>query len=561
MKRFNLRKLLNSIEKSVLINFLPSWYKFLIFNLNDIEKSKLIELIIDSASLNKLDVQKLSLVVDNMEFEDFVELVKYLNFTNISKVDFIEKLRCEELKTKELNKLHAYLIDEITNNNDDMNEKISSLKSSEYRFYELLDYQMFIKQQILQLFSAEYLLPRVLIHMPTGTGKTKTSMHTLVDIINKETYQKSHIIWIAHTTVLLEQAIDTLGNVWYHLGYGVMPVYNLYDGKDNANKINDDFGFIFITTSTLISLFKNNLDLLEEIRNSTRAIVFDEAHKLLASETRKAVDFLMKSYDKNTKRILIGLTATPGRSIHSDEENMELAEYFERRIISIDPKIVDQFSMSEIEFSNQSTQDKKLIKYFQDRGILSKLRREKVFYKTNEDFNNKLKKTKQKIIDSDYNSKILDIFAYNFERNYAIIERLSLLAKQNIPTIFFSCSVEHGKFISSLLKFYDIKSSQVYGEYNSKIRELEIRKFKNGETKILINFNVLSTGFDSTNIKCVFISRPTKSIVLYSQMIGRGLRGPKMGGNEECLLIDVEDNLNMFNDENDAFNYFEEYWK
>ena len=93
-------------------------------------------------------------------------------------------------------------------------------------------------------------------------------------------------------------------------------------------------------------------------------------------------------------------------------------------------------------------------------------------------------------------------------------------------------------------------------------RKNSISSFKDRENNvnIIINYGVLTTGFDSTNIECVFIARPTQSIVLYSQMIGRGLRGPKMGGNEECLLIDVKDNLNIY-DEHMAFSKFDNYWK
>ena len=76
---------------------------------------------------------------------------------------------------------------------------------------------------------------------------------------------------------------------------------------------------------------------------------------------------------------------------------------------------------------------------------------------------------------------------------------------------------------------------------------------------ILINYEVLTTGFDSTNIRCVFITRPTQSIVLYSQMLGRGLRGPMMGGNEECLLVDIKDNLGRY-DADMAFSHFDAYW-
>ena len=43
-------------------------------------------------------------------------------------------------------------------------------------------------------------------------------------------------------------------------------------------------------------------------------------------------------------------------------------------------------------------------------------------------------------------------------------------------------------------------------------------------------------------------------------MLGRGLRGPMMGGNEECLLIDVDDNLQSFDNET-AFSHFNDYWR
>ena len=91
-------------------------------------------------------------------------------------------------------------------------------------------------------------------------------------------------------------------------------------------------------------------------------------------------------------------------------------------------------------------------------------------------------------------------------------------------------------------------------------RKKSISNFKEGKVNIIINYEILTTGFDSTNIKCVFITRPTKSVILYSQMIGRGLRGPKMGGNDTCLLIDVKENLISFN-ENKAFKHFDKYWK
>ena len=71
----------------------------------------------------------------------------------------------------------------------------------------------------------------------------------------------------------------------------------------------------------------------------------------------------------------------------------------------------------------------------------------------------------------------------------------------------------------------------IVGDMPAAERSIAITRFKDRKDKlnILINYEVLTTGFDATNIECVFITRPTQSVVLYSQMLGRGLRGPEMG--------------------------------
>ena len=116
--------------------------------------------------------------------------------------------------------------------------------------------------------------------------------------------------------------------------------------------------------------------------------------------------------------------------------------------------------------------------------------------------------------------------------------------------------------LSAFLTLKGVANSLVHSELSDFERNHAIEQFKdrNSGVDIIINYGVLSTGFDSTNIRCVMITRPTKSVVLYSQMLGRGLRGPMMGGNEECLLVDIEDNLETFDNEK-AFSHFDAYWK
>lgn len=164
--------------------------------------------------------------------------------------------------------------------------------------------------------------------------------------------------------------------------------------------------------------------------------------------------------------------------------------------------------------------------------------------------------------EKEYTEKQLEVLATNKARNTAIMQKLRMLHAENIPTIVFACSVDHAKMLSAMLTLEGIPNSLVVGELDSVDRRKAIEAFKNRDSgvDIIINYEVLTTGFDSKNIRCVFITRPTKSIVLYSQMLGRGLRGPMMGGNESCQLIDVDDNLEAFDNET-AFSHFNNYWR
>jgi superfamily II DNA or RNA helicase len=115
--------------------------------------------------------------------------------------------------------------------------------------------------------------------------------------------------------------------------------------------------------------------------------------------------------------------------------------------------------------------------------------------------------------------------------------------------------------ICSLLKFLDIKAEHVDGNTPKTTREKIIKKFKNQEINVLCNYEVLSTGFDAPKTDCVFLARPTSSVVLYSQMIGRGLRGPAIGGTESCLIVNVRDNFTNLPSIDMMYKVFEDYWK
>jgi superfamily II DNA or RNA helicase len=71
---------------------------------------------------------------------------------------------------------------------------------------------------------------------------------------------------------------------------------------------------------------------------------------------------------------------------------------------------------------------------------------------------------------------------------------------------------------------------------------------------------VLTTGFDAPKTNVCIIARPVGSIVLYSQMVGRILRGPKNNGNKNNKLYTIKDNLDH-GDYDNLFNSFNEFYK
>lgn len=467
--------------------------------------------------------------------------------SKISKIAFKENNLYKYL-IREYLEIHDY---EFKESSDTSNAEFISIESKGMN--ELYDYQYMIKQQAINdLSNEEKGLYKILIHMPTGTGKTKTTMHIISHYINHISKAKGLVVWIAHSDELLRQAYETFISVWKHLGQRNLTVYKGWNGYPES--FND--GILFTSIQALLTKMKRPV--FDYIDKNSTLIVFDEVHKAGASKYRMCVDALMiKQYEYS--KAFIGLTATPGRTTEISKENEIFSGSFDH-IIGIDVDKVISITLNKNEAANYSG-SKEVIPYFQDQKILARLKRKILEFELDSELKNnlrvELKKTRE-----DYSEELLEKIGLNKARNTKIVEELRQLNENGVPTIVFACSLQHAQMLSAFLKILNIPNALVYGDMSKYEREKAINDFKNPESpvKIIINYEILTTGFDSTNIRCVFITRPTKSVILYSQMIGRGLRGPKMGGNSECLLIDVKENLDAYN-ENDAFKHFDDYWR
>ena len=90
-------------------------------------------------------------------------------------------------------------------------------------------------------------------------------------------------------------------------------------------------------------------------------------------------------------------------------------------------------------------------------------------------------------------------------------------------------------------------------------RRIIIKQFTDGEIDFLFNYGVLTTGFDAPKTRNIVICRPINSNILYEQIVGRGIRGTRFGGTDECDVIDFSDNIHNLGKQQ-AYMRFKEFW-
>lgn len=120
----------------------------------------------------------------------------------------------------------------------------------------------------------------------------------------------------------------------------------------------------------------------------------------------------------------------------------------------------------------------------------------------------------------------------------AICEQVETVAKDRQGVMIFAATVDHAKEIAGYLPVTE--TALITGATAATERDDLIRRFKNRELKFLVNVSVLTTGFDAPHVDLIAILRPTQSVSLYQQIVGRGLR--LADGKTECKVIDYAGN-------------------
>jgi superfamily II DNA or RNA helicase len=406
------------------------------------------------------------------------------------------------------------------------------------RPYKMLkDYQMSVFQGAEE--KLQYPVSHFVIQMPTGSGKTRTAMEIVTNFIN-EYKDDIIVVWLAHSGDLCDQASECFEDVWSHVARKELTIYQVWGERGVPRDISGN-AFLIGGFPKLYKAISNNAHIFDNCKNKVRLLIIDEAHKAIAPTYKQVID---KIININTK--VIGLTATPGRNTNDVIGNEELSAFFHNAHITIQA---------------HGNSDISVIEFLRKKRVLANLYVEPISYAgvTYELTPQQLKNLETEF---EFPQGFLDKLSNDNVRNIEILKRLEKKCRDKHKIIFFGCNIKHSKFICSMLIYLGYNAVHVDGSTDRATRNKILKDFRDGNIQVICNFGVLATGFDAPKIDVVCIARPTASIVLYSQMIGRGLRGPAIGGTADCTLINVKDNIkNLPSDLQNIFDFFDGYWQ
>ncbi len=406
---------------------------------------------------------------------------------------------------------------------------------------KLFDYQRIAAGSIFEYLTKDK--KRCILHMPTGSGKTTTAIRVVGSFFLKS--NSARVIWLAHNEELCEQAIDEFRNTWKHIGDRDMSIIRFFgnhspDILDCTKKEKDVF--IVAGLSKINKAEKNQDMFLTTLADRITLVVMDEAHQAPAPTYKMILEQLI---EKRPGYIaLLGLSATPGRTEHySVAGTKDLARLFDHKKVLLKTGADNPVEYL-IKKGYTAHPNIKIIK--SDRKITS----------------DELKRINAH--STDMPKEILEELGKDSKRNLKIIIEIENLIKSGHKRIIFFGPSRRGSMDISLILFArGHMSFHIDGETPSTRREQCVKEYRSDIDKpiIMCNFGVFTTGFDAPRTSATVIARPTKSTVLYSQMVGRAMRGPLVGGNKECDICIITDiNLEIFSSIVNNFFKWEDIW-
>lgn len=357
----------------------------------------------------------------------------------------------------------------------------------------------------------------LLLHMPTGSGKTRTAMHYVARQLRAR--DEGLVFWLSEQPEVLEQAAEAFERAWSSLGDRPLDVFRLYGAGDIVPEQLES-GLVLGGFQKLHSVYRSDQNLLLRLGDRTDLVVVDEAHQAVAPTYNSVIRALAR---KRPETRLLGLTATPGRTWADVEEDFRLSEFFEGRKVTL-----------------QTGDGRNPIRFLIEEEYLA----DPTF----------------RHIELSDRSAGDHLGGLN---NGELVGEIQEMLARHHRLIVFASSVPHAELLTAVLGYENVDCGLVTADTPSNKRDYLYRRFRRdtGEPMVLVNYGVLTTGFDAPAASGAIIARATRSLVLFSQMVGRVLRGPKAGGTATAEIVTtVDTRLPGFGSVREAFMNWEDVW-
>ena len=136
----------------------------------------------------------------------------------------------------------------------------------------------------------------------------------------------------------------------------------------------------------------------------------------------------------------------------------------------------------------------------------------------------------------------------------------------NRHTIVFAVDIAHCEALHDRFRELGVRSASLHVKKTTEQRAEIVEQFRAGQIQVLVNVSIASYGFDAPSVDCIVIARPTKSIVLHLQMIGRGMRpavdlagdvikDPNDPNFKTCMVLDHAGNVTAMGMADDLFRW------
>ena len=337
--------------------------------------------------------------------------------------------------------------------------------------------------------------------LPTGTGKGIVLGQIVTDAVS---FWSGRVLVLAHVKELLEQNADKIRKLCPDLNIGIYSAG--LKSRDTENPV---------IVAGIQSVYKRACEL-----GPFDLIIVDESHLIAPDENGMYRTFLADAKVVNPNVRVIGLTATPYRlkgGLICQPDNILNHVCYEAGI----REMIAQGYLSKLRSRGGRTKANLGDLHVRGGEFIASEMEDAM------DQDDLVRGACREIVELTRDRKSVLIFTTSVshcEHVAAEIERLSGT----------ECSIVTGDTPAG-------KRAELLARFKGESIQTDLFGEKKPPLKYLANVNVLTTGFDATNVDCVVLLRPTASVGLYVQMVGRGTR--LYPGKEDCLILDYGDNV------------------